>query len=95
MRAAETLLGRALADKLFLNPSGDERGVGARLKGSAMLGELAVTLGDLAACHRECLRLGRCHVLHGRQDFEGLVDVVGREQPAQPAVQPRDNTVLS
>ncbi|MGW0192033.1 hypothetical protein [Nonomuraea sp. NPDC003201] len=95
VRAAETLLGRALADKLFLGPSGDERRVGARLKGSSMLGELAVTLGDLTACHGECLCLGRCQVLCGRQDVEGLVDVVGREQPAEPAVQPRDNTVFS
>ncbi|MFI7129184.1 hypothetical protein ACIBQ1_26010 [Nonomuraea sp. NPDC050153] len=58
VRAAETLLGRALADKLFL-ASGDERRVCARLKGSSMLGELAVALGELAACHGECLGLGR------------------------------------
>ncbi|WP_329087672.1 MULTISPECIES: hypothetical protein [unclassified Streptosporangium] len=95
VRAAEALLGRGLADKLFLDPSGDERRVGARLKGSPMLGELAVALGDLAACHSECLGLGRCHVLCGRQDVESLINVVGREQPAEPAVQSRDDAVLS
>ncbi|MFI9598085.1 hypothetical protein [Nonomuraea sp. NPDC052265] len=95
MRTAETLLGRFLADELLLDPSGDESRVSACLKGRPMLRQLAIALGELAACHGEGLGLGRDHVLRGGKHVEGLIDVVRGKQPAEPAVQPRDDSVLS
>jgi hypothetical protein len=95
VRAVETLLGCGLAIELFLNPASDQRRIGARLKSGPMPGELSITLGDLAARRGERLSLRRDQVLCGRQNVEGPVEVVGSEQPAEPAVQSRDDTVLS
>ncbi|WP_378785751.1 hypothetical protein ACFMQL_12705 [Nonomuraea fastidiosa] len=59
-----------------------------------MLGELAIALGDLTACHDEGLGLGRGQILRGNQKVESLIDSVRREQPAEPAVESRDHTVF-
>ncbi|MDA0639818.1 hypothetical protein OUY24_04235 [Nonomuraea ferruginea] len=95
VRALETLLSRCLAIEFFLHPSRDERRIGARLKGRPMLGELPIAFGDLPACPSECMSLRRDQILRGRQSVEGPVEIVWREQPAEPAVQPRDDPVLS
>ncbi|WP_271215330.1 hypothetical protein [Streptosporangium carneum] len=74
---AKPVLRLRLAGLLLPDPSGDHRGVGTGLQGGTVLGEPAVAVGDLAAGHRDPLRLGRQQVLGGQQVLQGAADVRG------------------
>ncbi len=76
-------------------PRGDHGGVGASLQRCPVPCQLAVALGDLAASLAQHRILTGGGTLSGGERIEGLGQVPGLEELAQPLVEPGDDPVLA
>ncbi|WP_248959957.1 hypothetical protein [Sphaerisporangium perillae] len=79
-------LGLGLARLFLTDPSGDHGGVGAGLQCGTVLGELAITFGNLPPGRGDPLRLWRQYVLDRDEGVKRLGDVMGSEQSARARI---------